>query len=123
MARLRRQFEIQTDAAQQEIQKAEVIGGGGAGVNHLKSKNQNKLIISYCLPREVNEKRQRNLMMKARFLAKLKLLKQKGQALIILRNFDKWLNSKIDFFFNKCMEQLGKKSERIKKMWKLDELG
>ena len=50
-----------------------------------------------------------------------------------MRDFDKWLNEigengvvgegEIEEFFKKCMEQLGKKSERIKKMWKLHELG
>lgn len=54
MTRLRQQFEIQTEAAQQELQKTEVIGGGGAGVNHQKRKTQNQLIISFCRSREVN---------------------------------------------------------------------
>ena len=57
--------------------------------------------------------------MKSCFLAKLKLLKQKGQALGILRQLDIYIDENIEMFFEMMMLERGKKNEKIRKMFRL----
>ena len=84
------------------MRKAETIGGGGMKNNSIPKSSQknsqtmamnnDKLILRYCLPKEVNQKRQKNLQWKSTFLAKIRHLKHTGKNQEILQKVDEWID-------------------------------
>mmetsp|Transcript_31393 Transcript_31393/g.48005 ORF Transcript_31393/g.48005 Transcript_31393/m.48005 type:complete len:184 (-) Transcript_31393:789-1340(-) len=124
LARLQTQFTIQTKALMEEIQRTETISGGGALIDkqQLKNhKNNQKLILRFCCPEEINKKRQKNLQIKSTFLAKINYLKLLGKKHELIDRIDSWIESNIDEIAAKSAppkptSSLASSSQRLKSL-------
>ena len=108
-------FGIQSLNQKHQAMKAETIGGGGMKQNvqpknnkknsQSMAKNNDKLILRYCLPNEVNQKRQKNLQWKSTFLAKLRHLKFTGKKLELMQKLDEWIEE--NFVYKESSQKKG----------------
>ena len=81
----------------------------------LESKTNIDLQFKYCHPRYVNGKRQKQQIFKAKYLAKQRHLKAKGDLQTSLHKLDQFLETNIDFLWERyCPDhkELGIKLDR-----------
>ena len=69
-------------------------------LDELKEKHSN-IILRFCLPHEVNAKRQKKLNLQASFLSKLEHLKALGTQNTLLFKVEEWLDDNLDEIFEK----------------------
>jgi hypothetical protein len=75
--------------------------------------NNDKLILRYCLPKEVNQKRQKNLQWKSTFLAKIRHLKYTGKNLEILEKVNEWIED--EYKYTDTPKRPGENENDVKK--------
>lgn len=70
---------------------------------------QERLNLRYCMPIEVNKKRQKFLVFKGAFLAKMLTMKLAGQKQVLMEKFVKWIEENSDDLYQRVdREKLAK---------------
>jgi hypothetical protein len=98
LERVQDTFFIQQKFMKEQLNKFEIIKGGGLRVNKFNFpnallKDNSKLLLRFCNPKEVNQKRKENHFFKTTFLAKMEQLKEKGKKLEKCRSLEIWLEN------------------------------
>jgi len=79
------------------------------------------LILRFCCPEEINQKRQKNLQIKATFLAKINYLKLLGMKQDIVAKIDSWVDESLDYFSQQADKKVADQAMVLIRAKSLDE--